>query len=226
MNSHSLKISKSVSRHASDSTGHDLTHVVLLLCKGISLTFRQSYYPLLAVFVLINFTYLSMLSWQFRLAVLAEVFLSTVVIPQLGGRLYDHFARRWHFGGVRQRAQVHNFLAYVGSMLCIHLLQGFHMPYFVQSYLWVTITYQVVCMIVGGFWRISTQSAAAGSVVGALTIYSLAMGYNAVWWICLAILVCGLVNTSRLLLRRHTRAQVIAGTLVGVICGVMVVALM
>ncbi len=226
MNMHSLKISNSVGRDVADGMGSDLTHVVLLLCKSISLTFCQSYYPLLAVFVLINFTYLNMLSWQFRLAVLAEVFLSTVVIPQLGGRLYDHFARRWHFGGVRQRAQVHNFLAYVGSMLCIHLLQGFHMPYFVQSYLWVTIAYQVVCMIVGGFWRISTQSAAAGSVVGALTIYSLAMDYNAMWWICLSVLVCGMVNTSRLLLRRNTRAQVFAGTWVGVLCGIMVIALM
>lgn len=204
----------------------ELTHMVLLACRVISILFRQSYYPLLSVFVLLNFTYLNLLSWQFRLAVLVEVFLSTVLLPQMGGRTYDLFARRFHFRGKRQRAQVHNFLAYVGSMLCIYLLQGFHMPFFVQAYLWVTITYQVVCMLVGGFWHISTQSAAAGSVVGALAVYSLVMNYDATWWLCVAILVCGLVNTSRLLLRRHTRAQVIAGTWIGVLCGILVTALM
>ncbi len=212
-------------RQHAKALDRELTHVVLMLCKVVSLLFRQSYYPLLSVFVLLNFTYLNMLSLQFRLAVLFEVFLSTFAMPQVGGRIYDLLARRWHFKGKRQRAQVHNFLAYIGSMLCIHLLQAFHMPFFVQAYLWVTISYQVVCMLVGGFWHISTQSAAAGSVVGALAVYSLFMNYNATWWLCLAILVCGLVNTSRLMLRRHTRAQVIAGTWVGVLCGILVTAL-
>ncbi len=203
-----------------------LTHAVLLFCKGVSLLFRQSYYPLVSVLVLLNFTYLNMLSWPFRMAVLFNVFLATVLLPQVAGRIYDLLARRWQRKNKRKRAQVHNFLAYVGSMLCIHLLQGFHMPFFVQAYLWVTICYQVVCMVVGGFWHISTQSAAAGSVVGALAVYSLAMNYNATWWLCLAILVCGLVNASRLMLRRHTRAQVIAGTWVGLLCGILVTALM
>ncbi len=194
----------------------DLQRVVLLISKGISLAFRQSYYPLIATFVLLHVSYLRMLSFSFRLMILAEVFLCTFAMPYILGRLFDRINR--HYQLVTQRryhSMIHNFLAYVGTMVCIHLLQGLHMPFFLQGYLWVAMLYQIACMLISLFWNISTQSAAAGSVVGALSAYSLLMDYNAIWWICLSIFVCGLVNTSRMLLRKHTLNQVIAGTWIG-----------
>jgi membrane-associated phospholipid phosphatase len=43
--------------------------------------------------------------------------------------------------------------------------------------------------------------------------------FNPVWWLCVAILVAGLVMSSRMFLRQHTLAQVLCGTLVGILCG-------
>lgn len=194
----------------------DLQHMVLFLSKAISLAFRQSYYPLIATFVLLHVSYLRMLSFSFRMTILVEVFFCTFGLPYIFGRLFDRINRRYQLITQRRyRSMVHNFLAYVGTMVCIHLLQGMHMPFFLQGYLWVAMVYQIACMLISMFWNISTQSAAAGSVVGALSAYSLLMDYDAIWWICLSILVCGLVNTSRMLLRKHTFYQVIAGTWLG-----------
>lgn len=198
-------------------------YYVLRLSKLVSLTFRQSYYPLVAVGVLFQVTFLQVLDLSIRLLVLSEVFLCTFALPYILGRLFDLANQRWGWIRLKRiRRQVHTLLSYTGTLLCIDLLQSMHMPFFVQGYLWVALAYQIVCMLVGLFWNISTQSAAAGSVVGALSAYSLCLGYDAVWWLCLTVLICGLVNTSCLILRRHTQWQIIAGTWVGLACGILV----
>ena len=63
------------------------------------------------------------------------------------------------------------------------------------------------------------HSAGAGAIIGALVVYASLFHFNPVWWLCAAILVSGLVNSSRMLLRQHTLWQVLGGTLVGFLCG-------
>ena len=54
---------------------------------------------------------------------------------------------------------------------------------------------------------------------GALVAYSVLFMFNPVWWLCVTVLISGAVGTARMLLRQHSLAQVVAGTLVGVVCG-------
>ena len=65
------------------------------------------------------------------------------------------------------------------------------------------------------------HSAGVGAIIGALIAYSAIFQFNPVWWLCLAILVSGLVNSSRMYLRQHTLWQVLGGTLVGFVCGLV-----
>ena len=65
------------------------------------------------------------------------------------------------------------------------------------------------------WWKISTHTAAIGGIAGALVAFSGKFSYNPVWWLCLVILVAGLVGTARMILRQHTLAQVVAGFAVG-----------
>ena len=57
-----------------------------------------------------------------------------------------------------------------------------------------------------------------GGVLGALMALSWLFTYNPVWWMCLVILVGGLVASSRMILRQHSLSQVVGGFLVGVVC--------
>lgn len=70
--------------------------------------------------------------------------------------------------------------------------------------------------------EISMHSAGAGGVIGALVAYSVLFMFNPVWWLCVTVLISGAVGTARMLLRQHSLAQVVAGTLVGVVCGLPV----
>ena len=46
-------------------------------------------------------------------------------------------------------------------------------------------------------------------------------GFNPVWWLCLVLILAGVLGTSRMILRQHSLAQVLAGFFVGLICSVL-----
>ena len=43
--------------------------------------------------------------------------------------------------------------------------------------------------------------------------------FNPLSWLCLCILLCGLVGTARLILRQHKLIDIGLGTLLGILCG-------
>ena len=56
-------------------------------------------------------------------------------------------------------------------------------------------------------------------VVGALLAFSLIFSFNPTGWLCLSVLVCGMVCTARMVLRQHTYAELGWGTLIGFLSG-------
>ena len=75
------------------------------------------------------------------------------------------------------------------------------------------------CALINAKWKISMHCAGAGGAIGALVAYSLIFYFNPVGWLCLLILIAGLVGSSRMLLRQHTLWQVLAGTFLGILLG-------
>ena len=65
----------------------------------------------------------------------------------------------------------------------------------------------------------STHSAAAGGVVGALMGFSFIFAFNPVFSLCLSVTLAGAVGSARLILRQHTLGEVGLGVLVGLLCG-------
>ena len=101
----------------------------------------------------------------------------------------------------------------------MYLLTQLHLPRFVTGIIVVSLLVQICCILINMRWKISIHSAGSGAIIGALVAYSMLFKFNPVWWLCLAIFVSGLVMSSRMLLRQHTLAQVLCGTLVGIVCG-------
>ena len=80
----------------------------------------------------------------------------------------------------------------------------------------------VICVVVNLKWKLSEHMAGAGAVVGGLVAFSALFGYNPVWWLCLFILVAGVLGTARIILGHHTLGEVMGGFGVGFICSLMV----
>ena len=61
-----------------------------------------------------------------------------------------------------------------------------------------------------------------GGVIGGLVSFSALFGYNPVGWLCLFILIAGVLGSARIILGHHTLGEVISGFTVGLVCALLV----
>ena len=64
--------------------------------------------------------------------------------------------------------------------------------------------------------------AGAGGVIGGLVAFSELFSYNPVGWLCIFILIAGVLGSARIVLRHHTLGEVLAGFVVGLVCTLLV----
>ena len=64
--------------------------------------------------------------------------------------------------------------------------------------------------------------AGMGGIVGGLLSFSSLFGYNPVWWLCIFILIAGVLGSARIILRHHTLGEVLCGFAVGFACAILV----
>ncbi len=194
--------------------------VALKTAQVVSNVFRPVYMPTLAFVVLFTLTFLDNLPWAFKGAVLSLVYLSTAALPTLSVYTYRKF-RGWSSAQMRNRKR--RSVAYLISLLWyvtgLHLMTDMHLPGYMGGVLVAGILIHLLCAVVNLWWKISMHAAAAGGLFGALLAFALLLGADPTWGLCACILLCGVVNASRMALRQHTLMQVVAGTLVGVIGG-------
>ena len=169
-----------------------------------------------------SFTYLSIFPWTFKLWILALVYIFTFCLPALGIFIYRRL-HGWDASELRKRHK--RAVPYIISICCylclMHILAVTHMPHFLMAIVGISLLIQCVCVVVNLWWKVSMHSAGSGGVIGAIIAYSAIFGFNPIWWLSLAILVSGCVMTSRMVLRQHTLGQVLGGTLIGIVCGIV-----
>ena len=194
---------------------------LLIAARTLSGIFRPQYFPVLGFLALFLFTYMSMLPWTYKGTVLTLVLLGTVLLPRWTVRLWRRMnGLELHLLRHRQNRYFPYLIGICYYVFTLHILNRFHLPTFMSGIIVAAIIIQVACAIINLRWKISTHTAGAGGVCGALVAFGILFSFNPIWWLCLCILITGLVATSRMLLRQHNLWQVIAGTLVGIVCGI------
>ena len=195
---------------------------LLFIARVFSTIFRPSYYPTVGTFILLGFTYLSLFPMVYKLWLLALVYLFTYCLPALGVFIY----RRIHGWSAYELRVRHKravpYIINICSYLCLmHIFHVTHIPHFLMAIVGISLLIQIVCVMVNLWWKVSMHSAGAGGVIGAIIAYSAIFDFNPIWWLSLAIFVSGCVMTSRMILRQHTLAQVLGGTFIGIVCGIV-----
>ena len=192
----------------------------IVIARILSTLFRPTYYPLMSFVILFTLTYMTMLPWVYKLWVLGIVYVFTIALPSIGIYFYRTM-KGW--SALELRHQHKRLVPYAINILCylccLYVMEALHLPSFMGGIIVVSLLIQCICTLITIYWKISMHSAGAGGIIGALVAYAAIFGFNPVWWLCGAILLAGLVMTSRMLLRQHTLWQVLGGTLIGVICG-------
>ncbi len=194
--------------------------LILVVASYISLVFTPFYLPLMGLLALFSFTYLSMLHWGYKFHMLLMVWVFTCLLPTTLIRLYRHY-QGWHVLKLVQREA--RYIPYVISIacyfMCLYIMQVQHVSHIMRSIVVAALIVQILCAIINHWWKISIHTAAIGGTTGAVVAFSLIFGFYPLWWLCLLILLAGVLGTSRMLLRIHSLGEIVGGYLIGVLAG-------
>ena len=192
---------------------------IIFAAKALSVIFTPFYLPLVGLAVLLTFTYLSLLPWAYKLFLVVTFWVFTIALPSLLIRLYRRY-QGWSLFSMasKERRVIPYVISIVSYLLCYYIMAATHVPHFMGSILMAALVIQVVCAIVNLFVKVSTHMAAIGGVAGALMAFAAIFGFNPVWWLCVVLVLAGLVGTSRMILRQHSLHEITLGFLVGTGC--------
>ncbi len=192
---------------------------IIYAARLMSMLFTPFYLPLFGLIILFTLSYLALLPISYRLQIVVLVYLFTILLPTCLIHVYRRY-QGWNLIelGHRERRMVPYVVSILCYFCCAGLLTWLGVFHFVVSILMAALLVQIVCAIINVWWKISTHTAAIGGVAGALFAFAEIFGFNPVWWLCLVLVVAGMLGSARIILRQHSLAQVVAGFFVGFLC--------
>lgn len=191
--------------------------------KVISAVFTPFSIPFLAFLVLFIFSYLRIMPLQYKLIVLGVVYCFTILMPTLTifiFRKINGFSPEELVE--RKRRYIPFILTITSYVFCLLMMHRLNIPWYMTGIILSALVVMIICVIVNLKWKLSEHMAGAGAVIRGLVAFSALFSYNPVWWLCLFILVAGVLGTARIILRHHTLGEVMGGFAVGLICSLLV----
>ena len=160
---------------------------------------------------------------QYKLIVLGVVYCFSILMPPLTIFL---FRKINGFSpedlGERKRRFMPILLTITSYVFCLVMMHRLNIPWYMTGIILAALIMMVICIVVNLKWKLSEHMAGVGAIVGGLVSFSALFGYNPVWWLCLFILIAGVLGTARIILQHHTLGEVLVGFAVGLICSLLV----
>lgn len=167
--------------------------------------------------------YFSLLPWSLKKFILLVVFMSTCLLPALSIGLLSLNQKF----DIRMDKSTDRILPLILSSLFSYMgyliLQRIPVFPIYNFFLISSILVQIALMIVSLRWKISAHSAAIGGLAGGFIALSFRLNENPVLMLSTLFLISGIVGTARLILLKHTQAQVYAGFILGFLIMDMVI---
>ena len=196
---------------------------LFMTARIVSLIFTPFMVPFVAFCLLFFFTYLNIMPLQYKLTVLGLVYCFTILMPTLTIFIFRNINGFSPEELVeRKRRYIPFILTITSYVFCLLLMHRLNIPWYMTGIILSALVVMIICVIVNLKWKLSEHMAGAGAVIGGLVAFSALFSYNPVWWLCLFILVAGVLGTARIILRHHTLGEVMGGFAVGLICSLLV----
>lgn len=147
---------------------------------------------------------------------LGFIFLTTCALPALciGFMLKYNVVSNMDITNYNER-RIPYLITVMAYVFNYYLVQKFHLPMVIHYILLGATLTILLAMCINIFWKISAHSIGIGGLAGSLISICLRMGLYMPLYITLALLLCGIVASARLVLQVHTPAQVYVGLALG-----------
>ena len=208
--------------------GKEKEHIIadktmLRVARITSIVFTPFSIPFLAFLVLFLFSYLRIMPILYKGIVLGIVYCFTILTPTITIFLFrkiNGFARQEL--SERKKRYVPILLTIISYVFCLLMMRKLNIPWYMTGIIFVSLVISIICILVNLKWKLSEHMAGMGGIIGGLVSFSALFSYNPVVWLCLFILIAGILGSARIVLGHHTLGEVLSGFVVGLVCSFLI----
>ena len=196
---------------------------MLRVARITSIVFTPFSIPFLAFLVLFLFSYLRIMPILYKGIVLGIVYCFTILTPTITIFLFrkiNGFARQEL--SERKKRYVPILLTIISYVFCLLMMRKLNIPWYMTGIIFVSLVISIICILVNLKWKLSGHMAGMGGIIGGLVSFSALFSYNPVVWLCLFILIAGILGSARIVLGHHTLGEVLSGFVVGLVCSFLI----
>ena len=113
-------------------------------------------------------------------------------------------------------------LTIISYVFCLLMMRKLNIPWYMTGIIFVSLVISIICILVNLKWKLSEHMAGMGGIIGGLVSFSARFSYNPVVWLCLFILIAGILGSARIVLGHHTLGEVLSGFVVGLVCSFLI----
>ena len=178
---------------------------MLRVARVTSIVFTPFSIPFLAFLVLFLFSYLRIMPILYKGIVLGIVYCFTILTPTITIFLFrkiNGFARQEL--SERKKRYVPILLTIISYVFCLLMMRKLNIPWYMTGIIFVSLVISIICILVNLKWKLSEHMAGMGGIIGGLVSFSALFSYNPVVWLCLFILIAGILGSARYSIRRTT----------------------
>lgn len=199
------------------------SNALVLISRIVSVVFTPFIVPFGAFLFLFLFSFLNIMPVQYKLVVLGFICCFTILIPVLLIYIYGRIQNisMQQLGEQKMRLMPY-LLTAIPYFFCIPMMPRLNIPSYMSGILLATLIALLLFTFINLRWKISTHAGGMGIAVGTIVSLSTMLSYNPLKWLCLAILVAGMVGSARIILGKHTLSQILGGFTIGLICALLV----
>ena len=196
---------------------------MLRVARITSIVFTPFSIPFLAFLVLFLFSYLRIMPILYKGIVLGIVYCFTILTPTITIFLFrkiNGFARQEL--SERKKRYVPILPTIISYVFCLLMMRKLNIPWYMTGIIFVSLVISIICILVNLKWKLSEHMAGMGGIIGGLVSFSALFSYNPVVWLCLFILIAGILGSARIVLGHHTLGEVLSGFVVGLVCSFLI----
>lgn len=180
--------------------------------------------PFLAFLILLLFSYLRIMPMAYKLIVLSVVYCFTILMPTVTIFIFKKINgfETYELSRDRNKRYVPFLLTITSYVFCLFMMRKLSIPWYMTGIIMAALLMQVICVVLNLRWKLSEHMAGMGAVIGGVVSFSALFGYNPLWWLCLFIMIAGVLGSARIILNHHTAGEVFGGFIVGLLCTLLV----
>jgi hypothetical protein len=187
------------------------------ISKALSILFHPLLMPTLGILVIFyTGSYISFLPGDIKKIILLVIGANTLGLPMLMMPLFYQFGviKSLQMESNRERIIPLSFTI-IPYLLSVYFLVRLPIPSIISAFMIGASLVVAFCLITSIWWKVSIHLVGIGGFVGFLVAFSIRLNIDVLSYLLIALIISGLLASSRLYLRAHKPLQVYVGFAAG-----------